>query len=123
MAKKSYEEMSIDEKISSEEKNLRSLYSKLTSKKKKLVDGLIRNAAFMKCQLYELQEHIKEYGCTCEYQNGENQSGVKKSPEAEQYNTMIKNYTSIITKLNDMIPKDEIKTHDDDFDEFVNGKE
>lgn len=122
MAKR-YEEMQKDERIAYEEKSLRALYTKLPVKKKRLVDGLIQNAAFMKSELYELQEYIMEHGCTCTYQNGENQWGEKKSPQAEQYNTMIKNYTAVITKLNDMIPKDEKKIDDDGFDDFVNGKE
>lgn len=123
MKQKKYEEMEKDERISTEEKNLRSLYAKLPTKNKKLVDGLIRSAAFMKSELHDLQDHIKIKGCTCEYQNGQNQWGVKRSPQAEQYNAMIKNYTAIIAKLNDMIPKQVMKNDDDGFDEFVNDKE
>ncbi len=124
MARK-YEEMEKDERISHEIKALRSLYSKIPKNKKKLADGLIQNAAFMKAELFDLQIYIKENGYTEEYQNGKNQWGTKRSPQAEQYNTMVKNYTAIIGKLNDLIPKDKTSTNDidDGFDDFINDKE
>ena len=56
--------------------------------------------------LDELQEIIKEKGFTEEYQNGANQFGVKKCSEVEIYNTMIKNYSSIIKQLVDLLPND-----------------
>ena len=75
--------------------------------------------------LIHLQIYIKENGYTEEYQNGKNQWGTKRSPQAEQYNTMVKNYTAIIGKLNDLIPKDKTSTNDidDGFDDFINDKE
>ena len=124
MKKKTYEDMEKDERIYSEIKKLKANYSGLKPKQKSLVEGLVMNAAFMRAQLYDLQEHINENGVIVEYQNGENQWGTKKSPEAELYNTMIKNYTSVISKLNDFLPKDkQVDDNVDGFDEFLNGKD
>lgn len=64
---------------------------------------LIANAIFMEDQLEKLQETIKNDGPVSEYQNGENQWGTKKSPEVEIYNTMVKNYTSTIKQLGDLL--------------------
>lgn len=43
-------------------------------------------------------------GYTEPYQNGANQSGQKKRPEVDVYNTMIKNYASVIKQLTELLP-------------------
>ena len=91
---------------------------------KKVVDPLLREAAFMAASLYELRQIINEKGYTEAYQNGANQKGIKKSSEVEIYNTMIKNYSAIMKQLTDLLPKDDLKKSDDDgFDDFVQGRE
>ena len=59
----------------------------------------------MAVTLEDLRDSINENGCVSEYQNGENQHGTKKSPEVEVYNTMIKNYTTVIKTLCDLLPE------------------
>lgn len=71
----------------------------------KLLEPLVKNAAFMAVQLEDYRVKIAENGGVCEYQNGENQWGTKKSPEAELYNTMIKNYQAIIRQLFELSPE------------------
>lgn len=71
----------------------------------KLLEPLLKNAAFMAVQLEDYRENIRENGGVCEYQNGENQWGTKKSPEAELYNTMMKNYQAVIRQLFDLSPE------------------
>ena len=88
---------------------------------KKSIQAVIENAAFMAITLSELQDYLNENGLTVEYQNGENQFGIKKSPEIEIYNTMIKNFVSTMKSLTDLLPKqigDKLK--DDGFETFVN---
>lgn len=70
-----------------------------------VIDGLISNAAFMKTVLSELRDIINRKGYTEVYKNGENQTGIKKSSEVDIYNTMIKNYTSVIKQLTDLLPE------------------
>lgn len=117
--KKSIEEMTKKEKIKAEIGRLSRLMNGIDPKKKKIVDSLIKNAAFMTITLEELQDAINENGAVSEYQNGENQWGTKKSPEVEIYNTMIKNHASIMKQLVDLRPKDIPKDDDDGFAEFV----
>ena len=38
------------------------------------------------------------------YKNGENQYGTKKSPEAETYIALSKNYAAVIKQLTDLVP-------------------
>ncbi|MDN4069946.1 hypothetical protein QYF50_18755 [Paenibacillus vini] len=110
-------------KIDAEIDRITKLLSDVDAKSKKIVDSLIRNAAFMAVTLDELQETMNENGVVSEYQNGENQWGTKKSPEVEIYNTMIKNHSTIMKQLTDLRPKAPPKSKDDGFEGFVNGRE
>lgn len=98
------------------------MFKEIEEKKKKTVEKLVINAAFMAISLEDLQNIINEKGYTEEYQNGANQKGVKKCSEVEIYNTMIKNYSSVIKQLTDLLPKDIPKVVEDGFEEFVNAK-
>lgn len=86
---------------------------------KSLAHDLIKNALFMERELRKLQTHIRKHGVVSEYQNGENQWGTKKSPEVEVYNAMIKNYTAVVSKLNDILPESD--TAPDDLVAFLGG--
>lgn len=110
-----------EDKLRKKELNkLRRIFKGIEKNKKDLVEQLMENAAFMAVELKKLQEHIAEHGCTEEYQNGENQRGKKKSSEVEVYNTMIKNYTTIIKQLTELLPKG-IGSEADELLEFIGG--
>ena len=81
---------------------------------------LILNAVFMEEQLTKLQAEIRENGVVSEYKNGENQWGTRKSPEVDVYNSMIKNYTSVIKQINDILP--DAPPGDDELTAFLKGK-
>ena len=122
--KEEYAGLSKDEIVKKEYKKLSGIYTRLDTKMKKVVDPLLREAAFMAASLYELRQIINAKGYTEAYQNGANQKGIKKSSEVEIYNTMIKNYSAIMKQLTDLLPKDDLKKSDDDgFDDFVQGRE
>lgn len=103
--------------IEKEIEKLEELFSKIPSKKTVLAKRLIEKAAFMHITLEELQEYINEHGVKEKYKNGANQSGYKDSVEAKTYTNMIKNYTTIIKQLNDMLPNN-TTPEDDGFDDF-----
>ena len=121
-----YEGKSKEEIIKAEKRKLSGIYTRIDKKTKKSVDSLMDEAAFMAASLYELRKIIDEKGYTEGYQNGANQKGVKKCSEVEIYNTMIKNYASIVKQLTDLIPKEAEKTTQvasDGFEEFVNSRD
>lgn len=97
-------EKSKEQKIKTEKTRLKGIFKELDENKKKLVTPLIEKAAFMSIELDELQKQIEENGWTSEYKNGENQYGTKKSPEAETYIALSKNYAAIIKQLTDLVP-------------------
>lgn len=113
--------MSKDKKKSKELEKLRKIFKEIEPGKRQTVEKLISNAAFMAESLDKLQETIREKGFVEEYQNGANQYGVKKCSEVEIYNTMIKNYSSVIKQLIDLLPTD-AKSGGDELLDFISGK-
>lgn len=98
------------EKIKKKEKVLKILkkkFKEIGENKLKIVEKLIESAAFMAIELAEMEEIISKNGVTEEYTNGQYQKGIKKSATVEVYNTMMKNYTSVIKQLCDLLPEDE----------------
>lgn len=90
---------------STELKKLKRIFKNIPKDKKNLVQKLIESAAFMSVELTKLENYISEYGVSETYQNGKDQYGTKMSTEASAYNTMIKNYTSIIKQLIELLPE------------------
>ena len=111
--------MEKEELIKKEINRLKKIFKDISKDRKDSIVSLIDKAAFMSITLQELQNTMNKDGVICEYQNGANQWGTKKSPEVEVYNTMIKNYSTIIKQLTDLLPKDIPKIEDDGFDDFV----
>lgn len=101
---------------------LKKICASIDAEKLKAVESLIENIAFMAVTLKELQQDITENGAVEEYQNGENQWGKKVSSAAQVYNSMIKNYTSCIKQLIDLLPKED-RNIDDGFEEFLKLKQ
>ena len=85
---------------------------------------LIQNAAFMAVSLRELQKIINENGYSDEYQNGRDQSGTKKTPEVDIYNTMIKNFNTTMKQLYEMMPDSGEKKNggDDPLLSYISGR-
>lgn len=89
-------------RIKREREKLAEVFAKMDENKRKTAEKLMDNAAFMAVTLEDLRDSINENGCVSEYQNGENQFRHEESSEVEVYNTMIKNYTTVIKTLCDL---------------------
>ena len=87
-------------------KPIRDLIDTLPEAKKSIATGLLDKAVFMDSELLKLQKILKTKGWVEEYQNGANQSGLKKSSEADVYNAMIKNYNATLKQISDLFPVD-----------------
>ena len=112
-------------RIKKEISRLRRLFREIDENKKKLVDSTIADVAFLTITMQDLREQIVRKGTTVEYKNGENQWGVKQSPDAQLYLQMSQKQTQAMKILVDCLPKTPNKptTKEDDFDDFVNGRE
>lgn len=96
-----------------EKRKLNSIIKNIPRDKKKLVEGLIADAAFMAEQLEKLREIIIENGWSEEYKNGANQFGKKTSVEADMYVKVQKSYASTIKQLTDFLPEEKVSNNDE----------
>ncbi len=117
-------ELSRDERITREEKRLRRIYKNISKDQKAIIDGLIQRAAYMRVTLEEWEKDIIENGYYEMFtQSDKTEPYERERPVARLYNTMNKNYQNIIKQLTDLVPKEQPKTKNDGFDDFVNGRE
>lgn len=113
-----------DERISKEEKRIRKSYKDIPKKLMTVADGLIRRAAYMRITLEDYENDLDENGYVEMFTQSERTEPYERErPVARLYNTMNKNYQSIIRQLSDLLPKEPPKKEEDDgFDDFVNNR-
>lgn len=94
-------------KVAAEEKRLTELFSEIEDDKKKVVSGLITQAARLKILLDEMWVDISEKGDYELFSQSENQVPYERErPVAKQYNTRDQSYQRIIKQLTDYLPED-----------------
>lgn len=98
-----------EELIRKEFLKLKKIFKNVPENKKKIIENLLHNAAFMAVSLGELQTEINLNGYTDEYQNGEHQKGIKQSEAVKTHLAMQKNYTTVIDRLLELLPAEERK--------------
>ena len=91
-------------KIKKEQQRLEAIFENIENNKRKTVEKLIENAAFMAVTLEETRQIVARDGVVEAYQNGENQKGVKKSAAVEVYDKMVNTYSKVIKQLCDLMP-------------------
>ena len=113
-----------ESRIKAEKVRLETLYNDLPESRHKLAEGLIERAAFMRVELEELEEDLKENGWAEMFSQGNQEPYPRARPQGQSYNTMNANYLKIIQKLDAMLPKEQGGGEDGDgFDAFVNGRD
>ena len=113
-------ELSKSERISKEEKRLRRNYKNLQRDKFAVVDGLIRRAAYMRVQLEDMETDLDAGGYVDMFRQSDKMEPYERErPVARLYNSVNKNYQTVIKQLIDLLPKEEKKEADDGFEEFV----
>ncbi len=103
------EDMSKETLIKKEVARLRKVFKNLDKNKFNVVQKLIESAAFMAVSLKELEDIINAHGYSESYQNGKFQKGKKKTPEVELHISMLKNYSTVIKQLTELVPLEERK--------------
>ena len=91
-------------RIRKEKKRLAGIFKDLEENKLKTCSALIDRAAFITVSLEDLEAQLNEIGFTEFYQNGENQSGWKKSAAADVHISLTKNLNTIIKQLLELVP-------------------
>lgn len=117
-------ELTKQDRINAEERRLRKSYKDIPKENISITDGLIRRAAYMRVTLEDFEADLDEGGYVESFSQSEKLEPYERErPVARLYNTMNKNYQSIIKQLNDLLPKKETTANlDDGFDGFVNGR-
>lgn len=113
--------MAKDKRIQEEIDRITTQFESLGIKSLEILKGPIEEVSFMKIKLNDLKDQINKDGFTEVYQNGANQTGIKKSSCVDIYNTMVKNYTTLMKEIMNRFPKEEFEnsSDDDDFDHFL----
>ena len=125
--RKAIDKEEIDKKlkrIQAEIKRLNSIYSNIEERHKKLIEGLIQRAAYMRITLDIYEIDLDEFGYVELFSQSQNTEPYdRERPVARLYNAMNKNYQSIIKQLTDLLPKDAPKQESDGFNDFVSSRE
>ena len=103
-------------KQSADIKELKKVFEETNDNRSKLALSLLDKAEFMEDTLKKLQQKVKDDGVVTSMCQGKYDID-RENPALKSYNTTIKNYTSVIKQLNDMLPTEE-KPKDDGFEKF-----
>jgi hypothetical protein len=109
-------------RISKEKARLKKILKELAPEQAELSANLIEDAAFMACTLDEIRKLVNRDGVIEEYQNGQNQRGLKKSGAVEIYDKMVNTYLKVIKQLCDGLPAVAGKDAADEILRFALGK-
>lgn len=90
-----------------------------------LAKNVSEELSFMSEMLAALKQEAREIGALENFVQGR-QSLLRENPALKSYNTTIKNYAVLLSKLTDLLPKVTIAQDNpdaDDFDSFVAGRD
>lgn len=79
------------------------IFKNVDESKKKFVDSMISQLAYIEISLEELQNQTINEGYIELFEQG-NQSFLREHPAAKSYNSYIKSYITIIKTLTDIVP-------------------
>ena len=94
---------------------LTEIFADIDESKKKLVEGLIQDAAFLYAENYVLKQSIDKTGMIKFHPN--NPALQKSLPAAKEYRQNLNSYAVVIKTLNGVLLKKEDED-DEDMDEF-----
>ena len=116
--------MTKDARIKREELRLRRIYKKIDKDNKAIIDGLIQRASYMRITLEDWEKDIDENGYFEMFTQSEKTDPYERERSVIRlYNSMNKNYQTIIRQLSDLVPKYEPAPKEDGFDDFVSKRD
>ena len=118
---KNWANMTRDEQLRYEKNRLSKLYNVMDDNKKRLAEGLIDRAAFMRVHCYELEKDLNENGWTEKFSQGDQEPYDRARPQGQSYQTLNANYQKIIKQLDSMLPADAQPDAAKEMREFLSG--
>ena len=91
-------------RIKKETERLAEIFKDLEPNKLSTCQALIDRAAFITVSLQDIEAQLNETGWTEYYQNGQQQSGWKKSAAADVHISLTKNLNAIVKQLLELVP-------------------
>lgn len=91
-------------RIKKEKDRLAEIFKDLEPNKLSTCQALIDRAAFITISLQDIEAQLNETGWTEYYQNGQQQSGWKKSAAADVHISLTKNLNAIVKQLLELVP-------------------
>ena len=90
-------------KIKAELTRLKKVFKDLPEDKRRIVDGLIQEAAFMRATLEETREIIDREGVIELFEQGA-QRFLREHPATKVYAALVNRYSAVIKQLIDLLP-------------------
>lgn len=94
----------VTRRIADEKARLLEIFKDLEPNKLSTCQALIDRAAFITVSLEDLEDQLNATGWVEPYQNGENQSGMKKAAAADVHISLTKNLNAIVKQLLELVP-------------------
>jgi len=107
--------MTKKEAYNKELNKLNEIFNDVDESNKKLVEGLIQDAAFLYAENYIIKQSLNETGMIKFHPS--NQTLQKPLPAAKEYRQNLNSYSIVIKSLSSVLQK-KIDDEDDDMDEF-----
>ena len=112
------EQLEKEDKIKKEINRIKKLYKDFNKDKARVLEGLIKEAAFMKVELEELRNDLLITGLTELFVQGE-QCFNRERPESKLYTSFIQRYSQVMKQLIEMLPAEEKKEEETNLEKFV----
>ena len=111
-------------RIRKEINRLNKIFVIKSDEEKAYLESLIKRAAFMRCNLEDMEKDLNEKGFTEMFtQSAQAPPYERERPMARMYNSLNKNYQTLMKQLSDFVDRTEKPPEDDGFDDFLrNGK-
>src|SRR5690606_10632463 len=93
-------------KIKSELARLRKVFADIPEDKRRIADGLMQEAAFMRVTLEETREIIDREGVIERFEQGA-QKFLREHPATKVYASLINRYSAVVKQLIDLLPDGE----------------
>ena len=81
----------------------------ISEKRRKMLEPVILNTAWMKAKLDDAREAIKNSNIVISYDNGGGQKGIRENPLFKGYEALFKSYMTGMSKILDALPPEVIR--------------
>jgi len=116
--KKTYDDLSISEKIEQKKRKIKKLFRDLPAEKKQFAEGLINQFAVTSVTLERLADEINNGDLIENFVQGA-QKLRRESPALRAYNTTIKSFSALTNQLVGLLPEKEKKSAGDELMSFI----